>query len=74
MRNGKVIIIIMIVLIFLFGLAVFLYPYIHKAVVDTTLRNDAQEFIDRVTEVLWEDESPTDELAPEETDPPHKEL
>ena len=74
MRNGKVIIIIMMVLIFLFGLAVFLYPYIHKAVVDITLRNDAQEFIDRVTEVLWEDESPTDELVPEEIEPPYKEL
>ena len=74
MRNGKAIIIIMMVLIFLFGLAVVLYPYIHKAVVDTTLRNDAQEFIDRVTEVLWEDESPTDELVSEETEPHHKEL
>lgn len=61
MRNGKVLILVMMVLLFLIGLAVFLYPYINKAVVDTTLRNDAQEFIDRVTVELWEEE-----ILPEE--------
>ena len=67
MKAGKMILIVMMVLLFLIGLAVFLYPYIHKAVVDTTLRNDAQEFIDRVTVELWEEE-PLPE-GQEETEP-----
>lgn len=67
MKAGKMILIVMMVLLFLIGLAVFLYPYIHKAVVDTTLRNDAQEFIDRVTVELWEEETLPEEQ--EETEP-----
>lgn len=74
MKSSKVFIIVLMLMVFLLGLATFLYPYIRKSVVDSSLRNDAQEFIDRVTEVLWEDESSTDELAPEETEPPHKGL
>ena len=76
MKAGKLILIILMVLLFLFGLAVFLYPYINKAVVDTTLRNDAQEFIDRVTTELWKEEqlSEEQETVPEPTELPHKDL
>ena len=76
MKAGKIILIALMVLLFLFGLAVFLYPYINKAVVDTTLRNDAQEFIDRVTTELWEEEQLHEELenGPEPTELPHKDL
>ena len=76
MRSDKVIIFMM-ALIFLIGLAVFLHPYIHKEIVDTTLRNDAQAFIDRVSVELWEEESRPEEQesAPTEpTEPPYKEL
>ena len=71
MRNGKVTIITLIALLFLTGLAAFLYPYIQKKVVDTALREDAREFIDRVTEELWQE---TPEEQPEPSEPPHKEL
>ena len=78
MKAGKMILIVMMVLLFLIGLAVFLYPYIHKVVVDTTLRNDAQEFIDRVTVELWEEEPLPGELEETEptepTEPPHLDL
>lgn len=71
MRNGKVTIITLIALLFLAGLTAFLYPYIQKKVVDTALREDAREFIDRVTEELWQ-ETPKEQATPSE--PPHKEL
>lgn len=74
MKSSKVFIIVLMLMVFLLGLATFLYPYIRKSVVDSSLRNDAQEFIERVTEVLWEDESSTDELLSDETEPHHKEL
>lgn len=78
MKVGKMILIVMMVLLFLIGLVVFLYPYIHKAVVDTTLRNDAQEFIDRVTVELWEEETLPEEQEETEptvpTEPPHWDL
>lgn len=78
MKVGKMILIVMMVLLFLIGLVVFLYPYIHKAVVDTTLRNDAQEFIDRVTVELWEEEALPEEQEETEptvpTEPPHWDL
>lgn len=74
MKSGKIFIIVLMLMVFLLGLATFLYPYIRKSVVDSSLRNDAQEFIERVTEVLWQDESPTKESVQKETEPPHKEL
>ena len=75
MRNGKVPIIAVMVVLFLFGLAVFLYPYIHKAVVDISLRNDAQEFIDRVTFELWEEQLPEEqEIVQDSAEQPHQEL
>ena len=76
MKGGKMILIVLMVLLFLAGLVVFLYPYINKAVVDTTLRNDAQDFIDRVTVELWEEEQLPEEqeTMPEPTELQHKTL
>ena len=76
MKGGKVILIVLMILLFLAGLVVFLYPYINKAVVDTTLRNDAQDFIDRVTVELWEGEQLPEEqeTMPEPTELQHKTL
>lgn len=68
MKSGKIFIIVLMLMVFLLGLATFLYPYIRKSVVDSSLRNDAQEFIERVTEVLWEndiDDEATIENMPE---------
>ena len=64
MRSVRVVIIALMVLIFLSGMVIFLYPYIRKAVVDTGLRNDAQTFLDWVTSELWEDV-----LSPGEQEP-----
>ena len=64
MRSIRVVIIALMVLIFLLGMVIFLYPYIRKAVVDTGLRNDAQTFLDWVTAELWEDV-----LSPGEQEP-----
>ena len=64
MRSVRVVIIALMVLIFLLGMVIFLYPYIRKAVVDTGLRNDAQTFLDWVTAELWEDV-----LSPGEQEP-----
>ena len=76
MKSGKVFIIVLMGLLFLVGLAVFLYPYINKAVVDSALRSDAHDFIDKVTVELWEEEQwPEDqEIVPEPTELPHKDL
>ena len=69
MKGGKMILIVLMILLFLAGLVIFLYPYINKAVVDTTLRNDAQEFIDRVTVELWEEETLPGEQETVPTEP-----
>lgn len=74
MRNGKVLLIAAMVLLFVFGLAIFLYPYVHKVVVDTTLRNESQEFIDRVTEELWEDEQLHEDESTVPAEPFHRDL
>ena len=55
MKSGKIFAVVLMVIVFLLGLATFLYPHIRKAVVDTTLRNDAQEFIDRCEANSWLD-------------------
>ena len=74
MRAGKTILIVLMVFLFLFGMVIFLYPYIRKTVVDADLRNDAQEFIDRATAELWEEELPPEASEPEEIELPHKDL
>lgn len=66
MRSVRVVIIALMVLIFLLGMVISLYPYICKAVVDTGLRNDAQTFLDRVTAELWADALPPGEQEPTE--------
>ena len=50
MRKGKVSLIFLMILLFLWGAGVFLHPYINGAVVDSTLRQEARQFIDRITE------------------------
>lgn len=62
MEHGKIFIIFLMVLLFLAGLTVFLYPYIQKEVVDVEMKSEAQEFVEWASEVLWEEE-----LVPEET-------
>lgn len=74
MRGFKAFIILLMVMLFLVGMAAFLYPYIRKSVVDSSLRDDAQEFIERVTVELWEEEELPEEEVPEPTDPPYKDL
>lgn len=74
MKGIKSFIIIMMIMLFLLGMATFLYPYIRKVVVDTDLRSDAQAFIDRVTVELWEEEYFPEEQVQETTEPANKEL
>ena len=54
MRKGKVWLIFLMILLFLWGAATFLHPYINGAVVDTTLRQEARQFMDRITEPIEE--------------------
>ena len=65
MKDGKFLIIFFMILLFLLGMATFLYPYIHKAVVNTAMKSDAQEFVEWASEALWEEEQ-----VPEETQEP----
>lgn len=74
MKGIKSFIIIMMIMLFLLGMATFLYPHIRKVVVDTDLRSDAQAFIDRVTVELWEEEYFPEEQVQETTEPANKEL
>lgn len=74
MKSGKIFVIVLMVMVFLLGLVTLLYPHIRKTVVDTVLRNDAQEFIERVTEELWDEEQLPEEQNATPTEPPHKDL
>ena len=49
MGKGKVWLLFMMILLFLCGAAIFLHPYINGAVVDSTLKWEAQQFIDHIT-------------------------
>ena len=60
MKVGKVLVVVFMLIVFLLGLATFLYPHVRKTVVDTELRKEAQEFIERVT-VEFVDRHPTEE-------------
>ena len=64
MRKGKVWLIFLMILLFLWGTAIFLHPYINGAVVDTTLRQEARQFMDRITEPIEEkgEEQPSNAL------------
>ena len=49
MRKGKVWLLFMMILLFLLGAAIFFYPYINGMVVNSTLKWEAQQFVDRIT-------------------------
>ena len=49
MRRGNIWLLFMMILLFLFGAAIFFHPYINGVVVDSTLRQEARQFIDRIT-------------------------
>lgn len=57
MEKGRGLIVSLMVLLFVFGAATFIYPYITGPIVDSTLRQAAHQFIDRIpepTEVIGE--------------------
>lgn len=49
MRKGKVWLLFMMILLFLCGAAICFQPYINGAVVDSSLKQEAKQFIDRIT-------------------------
>ena len=49
MRKGKVWLLFMMILLFLLGAAIFFYPYINGMIVNSTLKWEAQQFVDRIT-------------------------
>ncbi len=63
MRKGKVWLLFMMILLFLLGAAIFFYPYINGIVVNSTLKWEAQQFVDRITIPIEE----VDEAMGEET-------
>lgn len=63
MRKGKVWLLFMMILLFLLGVAIFFYPYINGMVVNSTLKWEAQQFVDRITNPIEE----VDEVMGEET-------
>lgn len=63
MRKGKVWLLFMMILLFLLGAAIFFYPYINGMVVNSTLKWEAQQFVDRITNPIEE----VDEVMGEET-------
>ena len=71
MGKGKVWLLFMMILLFLCGAAIFLHPYINGTVVDSTLKREAQQFIDHITNptnnsdgVVGEDTSETEPKRP----------
>ena len=54
MRKGKVWLLFMMILLFLLGVAIFFYPYINGMVVNSTLKWEAQQFVDRITNPIEE--------------------
>ena len=59
MRKGKVWLLFMMILLFLCGAAICFQPYINGAVVDSSLKQEAQKFIDRITK-------PTEQVVEEQ--------
>lgn len=68
MRKGKVWLLFMMILLFLCGAAIYFHPYINGAVVDSTLKQEAQQFIDRITKPMHDFETVIGE-APVNTEP-----
>jgi len=73
MKMGKTLIILLMLLLFLFGAGIFLQPRINGMVVDNTLRQEAQQFLNRITGT---EAMPEGTGVPEETEPeiPYREL
>ena len=61
MRKGKVWLLFMMIMLFLFGATIFFHPYINGAVVDAALKQEAQQFIDRITKPKDDSEAGTEE-------------
>lgn len=59
MRKGKVWLLFMMILLFLCGAAICFQPYINGAVVDSSLKQEAQKFIERITK-------PTEQVVEEQ--------
>lgn len=75
MRKGKVWLLFMMILLFLLGAAIFFHPYINGAVVDSTLKQEAQHFIDRITRpVNCDKDSTGEETVQTEQERPHTDL
>ena len=68
MRKGKVWLLFMMILLFLCGAAICFHPYINGVVVDSTLKQEAQQFIDRITKPNEDSEVVTGE-KPVNTEP-----
>ena len=52
MRKGKVWLLFMMILLFLCGAAICFHPYINGAVVDNSLKQEARQFIERITKPI----------------------
>lgn len=75
MRKGKVWLLFMMILLFLCGAAICFQPYINGAVVDSTLKREAQQFTGNITNPM----NNSDDMVGEETintepEMPHLEL
>ena len=57
MRKGKVWLLFMMILLFLCGAAICFHPYINGAVVDSSLKQEAKQFIDRITKPMHDFET-----------------
>lgn len=68
MSKGKVWLLFLMILLFLWGAVTFLHPYINGAVVDSTLKLEAQQFIDRITK-LTDNSEDTAGAEPVNTEP-----
>lgn len=68
MRKGKVWLLFMMILLFLCGAAICFHPYINGAVVDSSLKQEAQKFIERIAKPNEDSEVVTGE-EPVNTEP-----
>lgn len=75
MRKGKVWLLFMMILLFLCGAAICFHPYINGVVVDTTLKQEAQQFVERITKpVEQEGEELGEETICTEPERPYADL
>lgn len=70
MKIIKNIIVVLMVLVFLAGLTIWCYPYIHGSLVDNHMKQEAENFIERVEPTAGETAPPvTETVRPTETQP-----